>query len=139
MSDSTKQHLARRLKLELPQFTGDLQRFRHSLFRTVIYTPGVQYLMQEASAYWLIDAIAGHLASPEFHAAVKQDSRIQDLHFWKLTVNEDDSALLRATVDRGERAFIRQSIPFTDFPLPSIDIWVGFDGQHYTVYLPSEH
>lgn len=139
MSDSTKQQLAHRLKLELPQFTGDLQRFRHSLFRTVIYTPGVQYLMQEASAYWLIDAIASHLASPEFHAALKQDSRIQDLHFWTLSVSDDKSAVLNARVDRGEPTFISQQIPFTDFPLPSIDIWVGFDGQHYTVYLPSEH
>ncbi|MEZ6069473.1 MAG: hypothetical protein R3C10_04185 [Pirellulales bacterium] len=41
--------------------------------------------------------------------------------------------------DSGERSFIVQHIPFTDFPLGEIDLWVAFDGRYYTLYLPSEH
>jgi len=34
---------------------------------------------------------------------------------------------------------ITATVPFTDFPLEAIDLWVGYDGQYYTLYLPSEH
>ena len=139
MSTETKQQIANKLKANLPQFTGDLDRYRHAFNRSLIYTPGVQYLAEQAGAYWLIDAIASHVGSKAFLQAVTNDPRIQDLHFWKLKVGEDGSAHLTACVDSGEQPFITQQIPFSDFPLEEIDLWVGYDGQHYTLYLPSEH
>jgi len=36
---------------DLRQFTGDLVRYRHSLNRKVIYTPGVQHVAKTAGAY----------------------------------------------------------------------------------------
>jgi len=51
------------LKSELRQFTGDLERFRHSLNRRVIYTPGVQHLAERTDSYWLIDVIASWIGS----------------------------------------------------------------------------
>ncbi len=36
---------------ELRKYTGDLQRYRHGFNRRVIYTPGIQFLAEEAEAY----------------------------------------------------------------------------------------
>jgi hypothetical protein len=124
---------------DLRHFTGDLDRNRHSLNRRVIYTPGVRFVAEQGGAYWLIDEIALALGSPQFRKAAARDSRVGSLHFWKLTVGDDRSATLAARADDGVEPFITREIPFTDFPLDHIDIWAGFDGVHWTLYLPSEH
>jgi hypothetical protein len=139
MSESHPSQKAAILKAELRQFTGDLERYRHWLNRRLLYTPGVQFLAESAGAYWLIDAVASWIGTPEYLAAVEADDRINDLHFWKLEVREDCSAKLSARVDSDVAPFVVQEIEFTDFCLESIDLWCGFDGKHYTLYLPSEH
>lgn len=123
---------------DLFQFTGDDIRYSHPLNRKVIYTPGVRYLADKAQAYWLIDAIASYFGSPEMNAAISRDSRLASLQFWRLDV-ADSKAVLIANADTGVTPFIRQEIPYTDFPLDHIDIWAGFDGSFWTLYLPSEH
>ena len=123
---------------DLRQFTGDLVRYTHSLNRQVIYTPGVRYVAQAGQAYWLIDAIASYFGSAVMNAAMKLDARLKTLQFWRLDV-DDQSALLTANADTGDTPFVRQEIPYTDFPLDRIDIWAGFDGSYWTLYLPSEH
>ncbi len=123
---------------DLWQFTGDMIRYTHPLNRNLVYTPGVRYMADKAGAYWLIDAIASYFGSDIMNKAMSQDDRLSSLQFWKLTVN-DNSAVLTATADSDAKPFITQEIPFTDFPLPKIDIWAGFDGSHWTLYLPSEH
>jgi len=123
---------------ELAHFTGDLERYR-SMSPKLIYTPGVQHLAEQAGAYWLIDAIAAYVPSKKLDKAIQKDERVGYLHFWKLEVSDDESATLTARVDRDEPPFITQEIPFTDFPLKAIELWCGFDGQRWTLYLPSEH
>jgi len=134
---------ASELKRELRQFTGDLERFRHSLNRQVIYTPGVQHLAERAGAYWLIDVIASWIGSPDFNRAVAADARIESLHYWTLEV-ADARGIVQAVIEDTEppfamKPFIEQKIPFTDFPLPELNIWAGFDGTHWTLFLPSEY
>ncbi len=124
---------------DLRQFTGDLQRFRHALNRRVIYTPGVQYVAEQAGAYWLIDEIALYLGTSPFRAALAADVRIGQLHFWKLEVRGDRSFTLRGRADGDVVPFAELTATYTDFPLPEFDIWAGFDGEHWTLYLPSEH
>lgn len=124
---------------DLRQFTGDIERFRHAINRNVIYTPGIQYLAEKAGAYWLIDEIAIALGSIEIRRAAIEDPRIAELHFWRLTVEMDNSAKLIARADSDVAPFIVRQIPFTDFPFDHIDIWAGFDGSVWTLYLPSEH
>lgn len=124
---------------DLGQFTGDLERYRHSLARNVIYTPGVQFLAERAGAYWLLDEIALALAGGEVDKAGEIDGRVLGLHFWKLQVHEARSAVLTARADDGVTPFITKPIPWTDFPLDHVDVWAGFDGRHWTLYLPSEH
>lgn len=122
----------------LRQFTGDLERFRHSLARKVIYTPGVKFVAESGGAYWLIDEIALAIAWGEILKAGQADPRILELHFWRLEV-QGDSAKLTARADSDIPPFFTKEIPYTDFPLDRIDIWAAFDGQHWTLYLPSEH
>jgi DICT domain-containing protein len=70
--------------------------------------------------------------------AMSKDYRIRTMQFWRLTVS-DQSAALVAEADAGEDPFIRQEIEYTDFPLDKIEIWAGYDGNRWTLYLPSEH
>ncbi len=124
---------------DLQQFTGELGRFRHPLARRILYTPGVQFLAERGKAYWLIDAIALAIAGGEVAKAGRTDPSILCLHFWRLDVREDRSAELTARADSDVPPFITSGIPWTDFPLDHVDVWAGFDGEHWTLYLPSEH
>ncbi len=138
VNDKTRN--AEQLQAELDHFCGDLVRYRHPLNRKVIYTPGVRHLANEASAHWLVDAIASWISSIEFKKAAADDPCINYMHFWKLTVNSDDNtATLHAEADCDVEPFIVHKIDFTDFPLDEISIWAGFDGSHWILYLPSEH
>lgn len=125
-------------KADLNQFTGDLLRYTHPLNRSVLYTPGIRYVAEAGQAYWLIDAVASYFGTSPMTDAMKRDPRIQRMQFWRLEV-EGLSAVLTATADSGEEPFIQQEISYTDFPLKSIDIWAGYDGSFWTLYLPSEH
>ena len=124
---------------DLQQFTGSLERFRHPLNPRVIYTPGVQFLAEQAGAYWLLDIIASYIGSPEMARAITADDRLADMQFWRLDVHEIDGATVVCQADSGEVPAIRQNIPFTDFPIEHADIWAAFDGRFWTLYLPSEH
>ena len=124
---------------QLSQFTGDLIRYRHSLNHRVIYTPGVQFLAERGGAYWLIDVIASYLTPQCIEQAARADERIADMHFWRLDVAEDRTALVTARADTGCDPFVSQQIPFTDFPLEFVSVWAAFDGEHWVLYLPSEH
>ena len=122
----------------LRHFSGDLERYRHPLARKVIYTPGVKFMAEQGGAYWLIDELAFTILGGEIQRASKSDPRILGLHFWRLDVI-DNSAILTARADSDVEPFYSKKIPFTDFPLNHIDIWAAFDGEHWTLYLPSEH
>ena len=124
---------------DLNQFTGDLERFRHCINRRVIYTPGIQYLAEKAGAYWLIDEIAINLGSKSLQRKMALDPKAQELLFWNLQVNPDSSAILSAVGDADHPPIFKKRITWTDFPLESVNIWSGFDGIHWTLYLPSEH
>ena len=112
---------------DLRQFTGTEHWYRHSLARNVLYTDGSKYLADQAGAYWLIDTIA---LLQNHEATVKGEP----FQAWTLTVEADQTATLVCT-DGNRRTLYRESIPFTDFPLPRIEIWV----EDRTILLPSEH
>lgn len=112
---------------DIGQFTGTEQWFRHSLNRNVLYTDGVQYVAEKASAYWLVDEIAlaqGHV--PQVKA--------QPFQVWTLTVRADHTATL-ACEDGNDNAVYAKEIPFTDFPAQGIRFFVADN----TIMLPSEY
>lgn len=113
---------------DLAQFVGTSTYYQHPL--GVQYTDGVQYLAEQGGAYWLIDAIASWQADPR----ISQDAMLQQIQFWQLTVKDDLSALLVCERDKGD-VVVSQDIPFTDFPLQEIMLYL----QQGVVMLPSEY
>ena len=114
--------------LNLEQFTGTENYYQHWL--GIHYTDGVKYLADEAAAHWLIDAIASWQSSPQ----VKQDRMLQEIQFWKLRVNSDQSATLTCERDSDDVA-LTQEIEFTDFPLEEVRLYLS----NGVLLLPSEY
>lgn len=113
---------------DLAQFTGTSTYYQHPL--GIRYTEGVRYLAERGGAYWLLDAIASWQSDPR----VSQDRMLQQIQFWKLTVNDDRSALLVCERDEGD-IVVTQDIPLTDFPLEKIKLYF----QEGVVLLESEY
>ena len=95
---------------DLSQFIGTVNYHRHWLGG--VYTDGVQYLAEQAGAYWLIDAIFSY-------------RRRESFQIWTLKKNADDNdAVLTMQEDTGEPIKVRQKIPYTDFPLDQISLYL---------------
>ncbi len=113
------------LQSNLGQFIGTEKLYR--LTTRHLLTDGTMYLAEHAKCYWLMIAVASHLSS-----------RIDD-HFAvaKLSVVGNGAVL---TLDDGNgNVFAKQTIEFTDFPLPEVKLYCCFDGDHWTIMLPREY
>lgn len=115
--------IAIKLRTMLPQFKGTEHYYRHPfLDTTLILTDGCAYLREEAKCYWLFDIIAQQLPS-------KTDFIV------KLKQLQDDSWIFFCQCFISTEIFYTQKIPYSDFPLPEITIWV----ENNIALLPSEH
>ncbi|MBE9012779.1 hypothetical protein IQ250_21495 [Pseudanabaenaceae cyanobacterium LEGE 13415] len=128
----------------LAQFTGTINYYRSNRFiKQFFHTDGVQALAEKAQAFWLIDAICSHQSKALSHQ--KDGHLLREFQLWKLIVQPDRTARLECYTDSDvEKTSIRQNIPFTDFPLSEITLYVecGEDsesGRYYCLLLPSEH
>lgn len=117
----------------LREFTGSETLFKHGFFLGVCYTEGVRHVAREGKAYWLLDEIASHLIRMNISPFSQKA-----LHFWKLTVKDNQGVLL-ARVDSDQKPFFKKELDYTDFPLDEIDIWAAYNEHGWTIYLPSEH
>ena len=94
------------------------------------FTSGVERMAEICEAFWLIDAVASYQTA-KFRA-------LNPFQSWRLkpapTKKEPDRHLLWCEDGNGN-IIKRQSIPFSDFPLDSITLWVEND----VILLPSEH
>ena len=111
---------------ELAQFTGTANWYRHPLARSVLYTDGVKFIAERASAYWLVDEIA--LAQGAVPAL-----RGEEFQTWTLVVDAT-AALLRCDDGNG-RMLVEKRIEYTDFPEPGIKLYFT-DG---VIMLPGEY
>lgn len=75
------------------------------------YTDGVKFLWESCDCYWLLTAIASH-------------NTRQGFQVWNLKKNDDNSALLTMKEDSGKPNIVEQKIPYTNFPLDEIEIWL---------------
>ena len=116
---------AKELETALAGFTGTENYFKFSC--GLALTDGVKFLANEAKCYWLLDAIAS------YQGQCRRDSKLREYQFWSLTI-KGQSAELICERDAGDVA-IRQKIDYTNFPLPSVRIWLVGN----TVMLPSEY
>ena len=115
---------------DLAQFTGSDTVYRHWTER-LVYTEGVQYLADKGGAYWLIDAVASYQPDKR----ITSSPELVDFQLWELVVCEDKSAALTVRADSDRPAAITQQIPFTDFPLERVKLYVC----NGTLLLPSEY
>lgn len=122
------------IKEALAQFYGTENYYRG--FLGLIWTDGTKAMADMCGAGWLLDAIASHQP--------KAKEECDGLQFWKFERNANGGGVLTCRKDSDIPPCITQEVKFTDFPLDSIDIWVGessLDGEKMVqiAYLPSEH
>jgi len=128
---------------EIKQALQHLQGTEH-YYRSGIgnfnYTDGVKWLAQNAECYWLLDIIASY--QPAFRKSLKDTS----FQLWILVTTDEHKVIKRLsnhnavvecwadtpTLDQVPLA--RQNIPFTDFPLSEIKLYLESD----VLMLPSE-
>ena len=118
------------IQANMAQATGTQQYHKFSiLFPRLVLTDGVQQLCEDAQCFWLMDIIGSHQHKP----AVKNES----FQVWTLTV-KDRAAKVLAT-DGNDKVIAKQNVPYTDFPLDEVKLFVA-DGEGYKVImLPSEN
>ena len=111
---------------QLSQFTGTEGYYR--LGHRYLLTDGAMYLAQNAECFWMFDAIASHLGeigTADWFVLVRMD------------VSDGQAVMFYEDGNGHEHA--RQAIPYTDFPLPTINIYACFDGDNWVLMLPSEY
>ena len=110
----------------LSQFTGTERYFKIS--KRHLLTDGTKYLAEQAECFWMMDAIASHLAEI-------------DTTDWFVVVKTTVKAARALMVyeDGNGNEYARQEIPYTDFPLAEITLYSCWDGEHWVIMLPSEY
>ena len=131
---SSSQTRAKQLEASLQGFTGTQTYYSHWLPR-FYYTDGVKFLADEAKAYWLIDAIASHQTNPN----LLSNPALQEIQFWNLEVNSDKSARLVCVEDDGMAPTVTQPIPYTDFPLEKLTLYLQKGNGYWVLMVPSEY
>jgi hypothetical protein len=113
------------IRSALALFTGTQNYYPHE--SGLNYTDGVAFLAENAGAYWLLDLIAS------YQKRCRKDRSLRDFQIWKLvkTGKKADVICLR---DSDDEAF-RQHIPFTDFPLDEVTLYL----ENEVLLLPGEH
>lgn len=96
---------------DINYFNGTENYYKHWL--GIHYTDGVKYVAEEASAYWLIDAIGSY--QPKL--------RNEEFQSWTLKQNPNQTWTLRAT-DGNDKILAEQKIEFSDFPLNKIAFYL---------------
>lgn len=118
----TPQEIAR----ELNQFYGSATLYKHWL--GLNYTEGMQYLAEEASCYWLLDAIASHQTQK-----LLSNPKLREFQIWHLQVKENSGVLI-CEWDTNQEV-LRQEIEYTDFPLSHIKLYL----VEKVLMLPNEY
>ena len=116
-----------KLKAELKRFSGTGQ-YHKTAFRT-LSTAGVVYLAEQTGCFWLLDIV------DSIQNKITEEFAVLDLK-----VRENKSASVKihngfSPKEETYRIFHEQNIPFTDFPLKEIQLYI----QNKIVLLPSEY
>ncbi len=111
---------------QLALFTGTERYYRIS--RRHLLTDGTKYLAENAECFWIMDAIASHLS----------EIGTSDW-FVQVKVAVQDSRATMIYDDGNGKEHARQDIPYTDFPLNTINLYACWEGEHWVIMLPSEY
>ena len=119
------------LEAGLAQFYGTQSYWRH--LGPIVMTDGAKYLADHAGCYWLYDIVF----------SVLPKLRGEGFCAVHLTVNLPNHVGRVVIEDGNERVLYEQRIPYTDFPLDEITLFLE-DGEvggkpAKVLLLPSEH
>jgi hypothetical protein len=90
-----------------------------------VVTDGVIAVAEAAECFWLLDIIGSYQTNKRLDP---------DFQVWKLVVNqEDNTAVITGSNDTD--LIITQEIPFTNFPLDELKLFL----MRGVILLPSEH
>lgn len=120
------------LLASLSNFRGSVSTYR--LNKLVVLSEGVVYLCTHAKAFWLAEAISSYLTQPHV--------RSESFQLWKLnTLCPGSAAVLSMTDGNGSKPIVVQNIPYTDFILDEIKLYVvaNGDGPDWVMMLPGEY
>lgn len=112
------------IKDRLDQNTGTHHYYKA---HNIHVTDGVKEMADLCEAYWLITIVRSCQHEPK----VKQEP----FQVYRLEVDTEQEEGTLTVTDGNENTIYTQEIPYTDFPLESMEIW--FSGG--VAYLPSEH
>jgi len=103
------------LQNQLLQFSGTENYYRHPFLDSkLLLTDGCAFLREEAQCYWLFDIVAQQLGKrSDFIVKLKQSKN----GTWFFTAKDAQK----------DQTFYTQKIPYSDFPLSEITIWVMSD------------
>ena len=111
----------------LRNYTGTETWYRHPLFRSFLYTEGVQFVAEASGAYWLLDRIFG--LQYELPAL-----KLEGFQTWDLIVSDDKTAKLQCG-DGNDNVLHTEKIEFTTCPLKKIRFYL----TDSVLLLPSEY
>ncbi len=111
----------------LAQFSGT-ERY-HRTHPGLLATDGAKYLADEAGAYWLLDIIWSVLPKVTDEFAVLELS-VQDNRRAAVVIHDGREP---------QTSYHEQSIPWTDFPLEQIKLYLQQNGQERVVMLMGEY
>lgn len=106
------------LSANLAQFIGTERYYR--THPNLLATDGVKYLADEAGAYWLLDLIWSVLPK------INDDFAVLELH------RKEGASEAIVTIHDGrdpQTTYHRQPIPYTDFPLASVKLYLQDAGN----------
>lgn len=112
---------------DLVQFSGTEKYYRH---QTLLLTDGVFYLAEKAECFWLMDVIWSHAMEKRWFGK-------EDFITCKLTVQDTVGEVIFD--DGNGRILITQHIPFTDFPLNQIQLYIVRGERNLVIMLPGEY
>lgn len=114
----------------LKQFHGSEQFY---LYHNLIMTEGVEFLARQAGCFWLVDVAWSYVSTKDWAGN-------EDFITLKLRVRKKKKGGAWVTFDDGNGTILaKQFIPFTDCPLGKVTLWLCWDGDKYTIMLPSEY
>lgn len=135
MEANEQLQLREKLATELPHFTGTENWHRLNypwLHRQILLTDGTKYLADTAKCYWLFDLIASHFAHRRVMA--------EPFQVWVMHINLEQRNGDIVADDGNGKLIASQSIPYTDFPLDELRLYVTNDDFNgIVVMLPSEY
>ena len=103
--------------------------------RWAIATEGANLMFKKLACFWLFDAVVSHI--PTIRVKFRD---IYDEGFLaaKLHKNKTGNSAVLYMTDGNDNVLHKQVIPFTDIP-ENVMLFLEFNGEGWTVLLPSEH